>query len=85
MLMQFCVSPKHDFLFLVFFFLMGVVDLDNRMVFHCSQKVLVVLLKIKLKPRSRTVIRSSTNLTELIKKLRKINWINPINYCVTKR
>ena len=50
MLMQFCVPPKHDFLFLVFFFffLMGAVDLHNRMAFHCSQKVLVVLLKLKL-------------------------------------
>ena len=36
-------------------------------------------------PRSRTVKRSSTDLTELIKKLRSVNWINPINYCVTKR
>ena len=36
-------------------------------------------------PRSRTVKRSSTALTELIKKLRSVNWNNPINYCVTKR
>ena len=36
-------------------------------------------------PRSRTVKRSSTDLTELIKKLRSVNCINPINYCVTKR
>ena len=36
-------------------------------------------------PRSRTVKRGSTNLTELIKKLRSVNWINPMNYCVTKR
>ena len=36
-------------------------------------------------PRSRTVKRSSTDLTELIEKLRSVNWINPINYCVTKR
>ena len=36
-------------------------------------------------PRSRTIKRSSTDLTELIKKLRSVNWINPINYCVTKR
>ena len=28
---------------------------------------------------------SSTDLTELIKKLRSVNWINPINYCVIKR
>ena len=40
-------------------------------------------------PRSRTVKRSSSDLTELIKKkkkkLRSVNCINPINYWVTKR
>ena len=41
-----CVTKTRFFIFGVFFcFLMGAVDLDNRMVFHCSQKVLVVLLK----------------------------------------
>ena len=46
MFMQFCVSLKHDFFLRYFiYFLMGAVEVDNRMVFHCSQKVLVKLLK----------------------------------------
>ena len=43
-----CVSKTRFLIFyglFFFFFVMGAVDLDNRMVFHCSQKVLVVLSK----------------------------------------